>query len=111
MPKGRDKALIAQRNADIYKRYKYLMNVRRLRYSAVFEQLSREFYLSVGTITHIIREAVYQEEQPAPREFSGFRRPRRERSSGAPSEVAYEGELFAEEGAPSPEPNSTPDKP
>lgn len=77
MPKGRSKELIELRNKALYKRYKHLLNVKKLRYSVVFSMLEQEFFLAEGTIMHIIREWVYREDKPTPKEFSGFRSPRR----------------------------------
>ena len=95
MPKGRSKYLIERRNEALYKRYKHLLNVKKLRYSVVFSMLEQEFFLAEGTIMHIIREWVYREDKPAPKEFSGFRSPRRGQSRGQSSDE-YEGALFAE---------------
>ena len=76
MPKGRSKELIEQRNKKLYQRYRYLLDVRRMRYSAVFEILEQEFFIAEGTILHILRSIINGKDTPseAPkREFTGFR--------------------------------------
>lgn len=40
MPKGRSKELIERRNRDLYKDYRHLMDVKKLRYSAIITMLS-----------------------------------------------------------------------
>ncbi len=93
MAKGRSKELLDLRNEELYKRYKYLLEVKRLRYSAIFEILEREFYIAEGTIMHILRSRVYEEANPAPKEFSGFRPPKKRKGRSSDDSVEL---LFAE---------------
>lgn len=97
MPKGRSKELIELRNRKLYKRYKELFSKRGLRYSAIFPILEEEFFIAEGTIMHILRHYVYQEQKESeerPREFSGFRKPLGKRK--APSVAPEAPSLFGD---------------
>ncbi len=50
MPKGRSKELIERRNRDLYKDYRHLMDVKKLRYSAIITMLSEKYYISEFTV-------------------------------------------------------------
>lgn len=63
MPRGRNKALIAQRNAALCRRWYYWTEVQRLRFDDALKVLSeQEFFLSEERILSIIRQ--YSRENP-----------------------------------------------
>ena len=96
MPKGRSKELIDRRNRDLYKDYRCLMDVKKLRYSAIITMLSEKYYISEFTVLDVLRSRIKEEDEPkeSKKEFTGFRVSRwksREQSSRDP-----QGELFCE---------------
>lgn len=52
--KGRNKALMHNRNILCYYRFYYYSRIHKLRYEQVLSNLSNEFFLSVRTITDLI---------------------------------------------------------
>lgn len=96
MPKGRSKELIERRNRDLYKDYRHLMDVKKMRYSAAIAHLSEKYYISEFTVLDVLRTCIQGEEEPkeAKKEFTGFRVSRwKSRSQNAQESL---GELFAE---------------
>nr|DAY00441.1 MAG TPA: hypothetical protein [Caudoviricetes sp.] len=96
MPKGRSKELIERRNRDLYKDYRHLMDVKKMRYSAAIAQLSEKYYISEFTVLDVLRTCIQGEDEPkeAKKEFTGFRVSRwKSRSQSAQESL---GELFAE---------------
>lgn len=96
MPKGRSKELIDRRNRDLYKDYRCLMDVKKLRYSAIITMLSEKYYISEFTVLDVLRSRIKEEDEPkeSKKEFTGFRVSRwksRGQSSRDP-----QGELFCE---------------
>nr|DAU60342.1 MAG TPA: hypothetical protein [Caudoviricetes sp.] len=96
MPKGRSKELIERRNRDLYKDYRHLMDVKKMRYSAAIALLSEKYYISEFTVLDVLRTCIQGEDEPkeAKKEFTGFRVSRwKSRSQSAQESL---GELFAE---------------
>ncbi len=97
MPKGRSKELIERRNRDLYRDYRHLMDVKKLRYSAAITQLSEKYYISEFTVLDVLRTCIRGEDEPkeAKKEFTGFRVSRWKTSQGRPQSECS-GELFGE---------------
>lgn len=97
MPKGRSKELIDRRNRDLYKDYRHLVDVKKLRYSAVITILSEKYYISEFTVLDVLRSYLREEgdlKEETKKEFTGFRVSRWKcRSQNAQESL---GELFAE---------------
>nr|DAS45569.1 MAG TPA: ATP synthase F1 subunit alpha protein [Caudoviricetes sp.]DAW36547.1 MAG TPA: ATP synthase F1 subunit alpha protein [Caudoviricetes sp.] len=96
MPKGRSKELIERRNRDLYKDYRHLMDVKKLRYSAIITMLSEKYYISEFTVLDVLRSCIREEDEPkeSKKEFTGFRVSRWK--SRAQSSQESLGELFVE---------------
>ena len=96
MPKGRSKELIERRNRDLYKDYRHLMDVKKLRYSAIITMLSEKYYISEFTVLDVLRSCIREEDEPkeSKKEFTGFRVSRWK--SRAQSTQESLGELFVE---------------
>ena len=96
MPKGRSKELIERRNRDLYKDYRHLMDVKKLRYSAIITTLSEKYYISEFTVLDVLRSCIREEDEPqeCKKEFTGFRVSRWK--SRAQSSQESLGELFVE---------------
>lgn len=96
MAKGRSKELIEQRNRDLYKDYRHLMDVKKVRYSVMLTMLSQKYYISEFTVLDILRSHIREEDEPkeAKKEFTGFR-VSRWKDRCEPS-ADRSGELFAE---------------
>lgn len=96
MPKGRSKELIERRNRDLYKDYRHLMDVKKLRYSAIITMLSEKYYISEFTVLDVLRSCIREEDEPqeCKKEFTGFRVSRWK--SRAQSSQESLGELFVE---------------
>lgn len=96
MPKGRSKELIERRNRDLYKDYRHLIDVKKLRYSAIITMLSEKYYISEFTVLDVLRSCIREEDEPkeSKKEFTGFRVSRWK--SRAQSSQESLGELFVE---------------
>lgn len=96
MPKGRSKELIERRNRDLYKDYRHLMDVKKLRYSAIITMLSEKYYISEFTVLDVLRSCIREEDEPkeSKKEFTGFRVSRWKSRSQSSQESL--GELFVE---------------
>ena len=55
--KGRSKRLISDRDKAMVYRYHYYSKFTQMRYSAIIEELSKEFYISAITISEILTKA------------------------------------------------------
>ena len=95
MKKGRNKELADRRDNELYRRYRYWTEEKKLRFDEALNILSQhEFFISETHILTIIRRVMQNgAEVPVRSRFSGFRGPRRRKSERPDGQLS----LFLEE--------------